>query len=363
MRRFRSLPCLAWREMAELRMTGPRARLAFAAALAVGIAMLLALALRLHMVLWAGISAFVCMQASQPQSLRKGGLRLWGTFLGAALSLLLFPLAAYDQAAALMLLFCAGTLAILGSMVSTYAYAWLLGGLTMLIIILSALDDPARLFSLAADRCAEIVLGTAVALAAARALLPAISAPPQPGPGWASLLGPRSYMIGHAARTGAALALVPVIWRVFELPDLAQMAISIGVVMAVPALTGHADQDRHEIIDRALQRLIGCCIGAGAGLLFLLTPLADSFIAWAGLLMAGAGMAVQMETGRHNVPAIGIQAELGLIVTLVQGWGPAVSLAPAVERFAGMVCALAVLIAVNIFFTPTRDAPGLDAAL
>jgi uncharacterized membrane protein YccC len=351
-----SLPRLIWRELSEVSFAGPRGRLSLAAALAVGVATYLALLLHLQSVFWAGISAFVCMQANHPQSLRKGILRLVGTFTGAALALLLFPLVAFDPAATLALLFCAGTIAILGSFVSTYSYAWLLGGLTMLIIILSALDDPAQTFTLAYNRCSEIILGTSVSLAMARLFLPTESGALAPAPGWASLLGARSYMLGHAMRTGLAVALVPVVWRFFELPDLAQMAISISAVMAVPVLTGDADEDRRTVNDRIVQRLLGCTLGGGLGLLALYTPLTASFWSWLLLLMLGAAVGVQIETGRHGIPAVGMQAAIALIVTLVQGWGPALSPAPAFDRFAGMLGAITLLLIINYLFAPRSNA-------
>jgi uncharacterized membrane protein YccC len=353
--RLASLPRLVLAEFSELTLTGPRARSAVAAAFAVGAAILLALALRLQDVYWAGISAFVCIQASQPQSVRKGLHRILGTVVGAALALLLFPLVAFDHAATMLLLFCAGSLAILGSLVSRYSYAWLLGGITALMVVLGALNDPLQTLNLAFYRSSEIILGTSIALATAKILLPPSATIARAAPGWASVLGTNWYMLGHAVRTGIAVALVPVIWRVFELPNLSQMAISIGAVMAVPVLTGKAEEDRRAVVERSIQRLLGCLIGGGIGLLALITPLASSFWTWLLLLMVAAAIGVEMETGRHGVQTIGIQAEVAFILTMTQGWGPAVSLLPAIDRVAGMMGAIALLLAINFFFGPAQD--------
>jgi uncharacterized membrane protein YccC len=353
--RLASLPRLVLAEFFELTLTGPRARLAVAAAFAVGAAILLALMLRLQDVYWAGISAFVCIQASQPQSVRKGLHRILGTVVGAALALLLFPLVAFNHAATMLLLFCAGSLAILGSLVSRYSYAWLLGGITTLMVVLGALDDPLQTLNLAFYRSSEIILGTCVALATAKTVLPPGTSIAPAAPGWASLLDTNWYMLGHAVRTGIAVALVPVIWRIFELPALSQMAISIGAVMAVPVLTGNAEEDRRAVVERSAQRLLGCLVGGGIGLLVLITPLASLFWTWLLLLMVGAAIGVEMQTGRHGVQTIGIQAEIAFILTMTQGWGPAVSLLPAIDRVAGMMGAIALLLAVNFFFGPEKD--------
>jgi len=82
------------------------------------------------------------MQANQPASLKKGLHRIVGTVSGAVAALIFFPPIAYDHVATMLLLFCAGSLAIAGSLVSRYSYAWLLGGITAVMVVLGALDDP-----------------------------------------------------------------------------------------------------------------------------------------------------------------------------------------------------------------------------
>ncbi len=342
-------------EIGELTLSGPRARAGLAAALAVGVAIVLALTLRLQDVFWAGISAFVCTQASQPQSFRKGFHRIMGTLLGAAAALVCFPPLAFDHLATMLLLFLAGSVAIAGSLVSRFSYAWLLGGITAVMVILGALDDPTQALNIAFFRSSEIVLGTSVALAIARWVLPAGSATTAAAPGWSSLFEPRSSVLGHAFRAGISIAFVPVIWRVLELPNLSQMAISIGAVMAVPVLTGSDEENRRLVAHRSLQRLVGCLIGGGLGLIVLQTDWSASFLVWLLLLMAGAAVGVQMENGRHDVKIIGIQAEVALILTLTQGWGPARLLQPALDRVGGMIGAILLLSAVTLILGPVRS--------
>lgn len=342
-------------ELGELTVSGPRARAGLAAALAVGVAIVLALALRLQDVFWAGISAFVCTQASQPQSFKKGFHRIIGTLFGAAAALVCFPPVAFDHAATMLLLFVAGSTAIAGSLVSRFSYAWLLGGITAVMVILGSLDDPTQALNIAFFRSSEIILGTSVALVVARWLLPAGPVTPTPAPGWGSLFDPQSSVLGHAIRAGISIALVPVIWRVLELPNLSQMAISIGAVMAVPVLTGSDEENRRLVAHRSVQRLAGCLIGGVLGLLVLQTDWSASLPVWLLLLMVGAAVGVQMENGRHGVKIIGIQAEVALILTLTQGWGPASLLQPAIDRVCGMVGAIVLLFAVTLVLGPARS--------
>src|ERR1700757_2863989 len=125
----------------SLTIEGPRARLALASALSVGTALTLALWLHLAAPYWAAITGYLCMQANQPASVRRALHRMLGTVCGAVIGLVLFSQVAYDHAATMLLLFLAGTIAILGSLLSRYSYAWLLGGITAIIIVLGALDD------------------------------------------------------------------------------------------------------------------------------------------------------------------------------------------------------------------------------
>jgi uncharacterized membrane protein YccC len=346
-------------ELSELTVRGPRARAALAAALAVGVAIVFALALRLQDVFWAGISAFVCMQASQPQSLRKGFHRILGTLLGAVAALIFFPPVAFDHFATLLLLFAAGSTAIAGSLVSRYSYAWLLGGITAVMVILGALDDPTQALNIAFFRSSEIVLGTSVALIIANWLLPPGPAIVASAPGWSSLFNPRSNVLDYAYRAGISIAIVPAVWRMLEVPNLSQMAISIGAVMAVPVLTSSDEENRRSVAHRALQRLMGCLVGGALGLFVLQTGWSASFPVWLLLLMIGAAVGVQFETGHHDVKIIGIQAEVALILTLTQGWGPASLLQPALDRVGGMVGAILLLWSVNLILGPVRGDRGL----
>jgi uncharacterized membrane protein YccC len=354
-----SLPREVLAELREMTIRGPRAKVAIATALAVGAAIVAALVLRLQDVYWAGISAFVCMQANQPESLRKGMHRIVGTVTGAAAALICFPPIAFDHVATMLLLFCAASLAIAGSIVSRYSYAWLLGGITAVMVVLGALDDPGQALNIAFFRCIEIVVGTLVALVVTQSLLPPGRTTSPTGRGWGSLFETQNVVLDHALKAGLAVALVPPVWRIFELPNLGQMAISIGAVMAVPVLTASHEENRRAVIDRSVQRLVGCLTGGSIGLLALCFAWSASFPLWLLVLMIGAAVGVQLETGRHNVKTFGIQAEVALILTLVQGWGPAASLWPAIVRVFGMMGALLLLFAVSLILGPPgRAEPG-----
>jgi uncharacterized membrane protein YccC len=302
----------------------------------------------------------MCTQATQPQSLQKGGLRIVGTVTGAGLGFVLAPWAAYDPVVTMLLLFAAGALAISGALLSSHGYAWLLGGITAIMVILGALDNPMDALPIAFYRTAEIVLGTATALLMTRVLLPPGAGAGPAAPGWRSLLGVNWHVLSHATRTGIAIAAVPLVWRQLELPNLSQMAISIGAVMAVPVLSGVPDQDMSAIKHRVLHRATGCALGGGLGVLLLASPLSQSFLPWMLFLIGGIWFAMQVQTGQHGISVVGVQAAVALILTLVQGWGPPASVLPAIDRIAGMFGAIGLLLVVDLLLGPPIEAEAVD---
>jgi uncharacterized membrane protein YccC len=349
----------------SLTLHGPRARLALASALSVGTALTLALWLHLAAPYWAAVTGYVCMQANQPASVRRALHRVLGTVCGAIGGLALFSLVAYDHAGTLLVLFLAGAIGILGSLLSRYSYAWLLGGLTVIIVILGALNDPTKAPELAFDRSAEIILGSLSALAVSLLLLPNAPSLASHAPGWRSLLSDQWHVLNHAIRTGLCIAAVPVLWSIFTLPNLSQMAISVGAVMAVPQLTGDPERDSRAIVERSAQRIGGCLLGGIAGLLVAHISGSWPYVIWLLTIICLVGIAAEIQSSPQALSVAGPQAAVALILTTVHDWGPAHSLAPGIERIAGMTGALTLLFSVNLLFgqpaAPVRELHGAAA--
>lgn len=346
------LPIRIVAALGELTLRGPRARHALTSSLSVGCALTLAFWLHLDAPYWAGITAYVCVQANQPASVRRVLHRVLGTICGAVIALTLFSATAYNHAATMLLLFSAGTIGILGSLLSEYSYAWLLGGITAIMVILGALDDPGQAPALALLRSEEITLGSLAALAVSVMLLPNTPGPAPRAPGWRSLFGDHWHALDHSIRTGICVALVPVLWDAFSLPDLNQMAISIGAIMAVPELTGDPARDNKAITERAVQRMGGCLLGGIAGLIMVHLSGSWPYVFWLLVIMGAAYIAAELQTSPQLLTVAGPQAAVAVILTMVQGDGPALSLTPGLERIAGMMGALALLFTVNLLFPP-----------
>jgi uncharacterized membrane protein YccC len=343
-------------EIAELDLSGARTLPCAMTAIAVALATTIALTLRVDAPWWAAISAFVSIRATAPASLQRGALRIIGTAIGAMVGLLLCPWLIEDQMALSLALMVVGTFGVLGLQVSGHGYAWLLGAVTAVMVLLGALGDPPSALEIACNRTAEVTIGTGAAilvtalLAAAADTASASSTPP----GWSDLLGAQWPSLQHALRAGLAVMLVPLLWRWLELPNLSQTAITAAAVMAVPALSTDEAANQHLITERAMHRLLGCLVGGIAGLACLMLAI-ESFLPWLLMLMAGLWISAHVQASRRGIGYVGTQGAVVFISTLVQGWGPPASIAPGLDRFAGITGGLLILLAVSWLTAPSRS--------
>ena len=334
------------RELSELSLTGPRARICGATALAVVATVVVASAWHMPDLWWAALSASRAIMATRPASFRRVVLRIAGTAAGAGLAIVLLPFMAYDPLACGLALSIVGFLAILGYSVSPFGYAWLFSGITFALVTLSSLQDPPSALSFAWLRLLEVALGCAVAAVVAWMLVPDGGKTEQ-FPGWSDLLGGGFPAVAHALRGGIAIASVPFLWRWLELPGLAQMPITVAAVMAVPfaVLADPSGRDR-EVMSKSLLRIVGCVIGGLAGLLVLALSLTN-FAALLLFLGVGIWVCTHVQASMRGIGYVGTQGSMAFLLTLVQGAGPPESILPGIDRLAGILCGLAILIAVT----------------
>lgn len=340
-------------ELREMDVIGPRARRGHAVTLAVVVSVMLAAALALPDPWWAGISAFMCSQATRSNSLRRTALRILGTAVGAVLGLMLAGTLAYDHVLGLVSLLGIGTVGMLGFMLDRYGYAWLLGAITALMVILSAVQDPRIALTVATNRMLEVVVGSLVALAVALLLAPDGDAAPPPAPGFTDLFGANWPTFLHALRCGSTVMLIPLVWTGFDLPGLPQMAVTVAAVMA--ATPGADVTNPMAFVTRALHRLLGCLFGGIAGLAVLALSL-TTLLPWLIALAAGVFVSTHVQTTSRGHGYVGTQAAIVFIMTMVQGDGPPISILPGIDRFVGITAGLAVLVVVSLLLWPGTEA-------
>lgn len=341
-------------ELAEFSIVGERSAQCAMVALAVALATTVALWVRVDAAWWAAISAFVSTQASAPASLRRGILRILGTALGAIVAVLLLPWLVEDPVALSLTLLAASTVGVIGFLVSQRGYAWLLGAITLDMVLLAAIDDPLSALEVACNRTAEVTIGTLCAILVALMLAPpAAPAQPQATPGWSGLLHAQWPAVQQALCAGIGVMLVPILWTWLELPSLSQAAITVAAVMAVPALSGDAAANQQKFVERALHRILGCAMGGVAGLICLALSI-ENFPAWLAMLSAGIWIAAHVQGSQRGIGYVGTQGAVVFISTLVQGSGPPASIVPGLERFAGITGGLLILLALSILIAPSR---------
>lgn len=350
-------------DLRDFSFSGPRARQATIAALAVVLSALVALVLHMPNAWWAAISGFISTQATRPASLRKAVLRNIGTVCGALLAVVSIGWLAYDPPACCLVLFGVATVGILGQLLSRYAYAWLFTAITFALVVLMSLETPRAAFDIATERTIEVLIGTTVAVILAVLLADegdaADSAAP---PGWHDLFGARWPAVLHALRSGTVLAMLPVVWSWFYVPGVSTMATTAASILAVPTLADNPLDLGARIVEKSTQRLLGCVIGGGLAML-LLGILPDLLAAWVAALFGGIWLFAYVQGSTRGVGYVGMQAALAFILMMIQGDGPPDSLVPALNRFAGIVFGLLTLVIVSLIVQPSIESAVADGVV
>ena len=182
---------------------------------------------------------------------------------------------------------------------------------------------------------------------------------PPPVPGWRHLLGAQWPAVLHGLRSAISVVAVLQIWIWINLPDVAEMAITVAVVMSAPVLSAGGLGTRHAVAERSLHRLIGCVIG-GIVALGCLALQVTSFPWWLAMIGASVWMGMHVQNGKHGVGYIGTQAAFVFIVTLIQGPAPPTSIMPGVDRFAGILGGLGILMIVSLLLWPSDEEIASD---
>ena len=340
------------RELAELGEAPDRTRQGLVAACSVVLATYLALLLEIQSPWWAAISAFMSLTATGGGSLRRGMLRLTGTAAGALLGFIMARWLPYDHFA--MYLFVAGItmLGVVAMQVSPHGLAWLFLTITSILVLLEAINNPLQAASVAYYRMFEVGIGVLSAVIVSNLMLGWNREPPPVAPGWRHLLGAQWPVVLHGARSAIAVCAVMAIWMALEIDQVVEMAITVAVVLAAPVVADGGLGTRHAVAVRSLHRLLGCTLGGAAAIVCLALDV-ESFAWWLGMIGVAVWIGMHIQIGPHGVGYVGTQAAFAFIVTLIQGEAPPTSIMPGVDRFAGIVGGLAILMVVSMVLWPT----------
>ncbi|MEO3473032.1 FUSC family protein [Roseomonas sp. CAU 1739] len=327
---------------------GWSARQGLTTATGVVVAVLASLLLGLQDPWWSAISAWVVAAPDRHQLLAKATQRVLATLVGLATGLVLAAASNGQPALLLLALFCVGATGSWARQVAPTPYAWVLGAVTATMVLVQAAVSPSGLFEFAANRTAEIVTGVLCATLVALLIMPAASAPPAAAP-----VAPSPDELAVVTLSGGlVLVAVLLLWQRFDLPQPMQMAISALVVL---------DRDLGSLRHRGRQRVLGCVLGGGFGLVAM-TLGGASLLLWLGVLGLGLFLFSVLHHGGGPSAYVGTQGGLAVIITLVSGRAPPASILPVAERLAGATLGVVVLTLVAMLVLRMRAGSGRAVA-
>jgi uncharacterized membrane protein YccC len=170
--------------------------------------------------------------------------------------------------------------------------------------------------------------------------------------GW---LRDNGSLILHACRGGLTVMLLPLLMNWLVALGSSTMAVTAVAVMAIPT-TAIRESDGRVVVQRSAYRLVGCALGALLGL-FCLHWVGTGFLAWLLLLMAGVWLDSQIQSGSTGISYVGTQAGLAFLLSMIQGQGPPLSPMPGIDRFAGIMAGLTVLLIITMIISLFRLPP------
>jgi uncharacterized membrane protein YccC len=359
-------------ELRSLQSRGPRGTAALGAALSVALAALAAFILHSDEPWWAGVSAWMVTRSTLADALSRGVMRIAGSAAGAALAVLILGLFAYDPLPFCLCLFVLASIGLFGFAKSPHGYAWMIFAITGDLVMLIALDQPQTAFTTAINRVADVTIGTASALLVTYLLpaLPDALASPaiRTGTTLPVLFWSRRHarefedwlhenwpLILHAARGGLTVMVLPLLLNWLAPLGSSTLAVTAVAVMAIPT-TAILEPDGRTVVQRAVHRLVGCAFGALLGLLCLYW-VGSNFAVWLLLLMSGIWLNSQIQSGSTGISYVGTQAGLAFLLSMIQGQGPPLSPTPGLDRFAGIMAGLLVLLVITMVISLFRVAP------
>ena len=302
--------------------------------------------------------------------------RALACIIGALAALAVLRLFVYQWLPFCLSLFALSCIGSFGFLCSRFGYAWLVGTVTACLVMLMSFDQPHGAFNTAVNRVAEVIIGTVASLIVC-GLTPA---PPHAGTAPSTgLLDPpplacwrRRYgaelarwfpdnrqVLLHVCRGGLTVMLMPALAEWLAPVSPVTVGITVVMVMSIPT-TAILDPDSPAIIQKAAHRLIGCLLGALAGLACLAFVGSD-FLLWIALIPPGIWLCSQIQTGSTGISYIGTQAMFAYLMSMVQGQGPPDSISPGLERLVGVMAGLSILFVVTLILSLIPLSPSAPA--
>ncbi|MEJ0024783.1 MAG: FUSC family protein [Rhizomicrobium sp.] len=162
--------------------------------------------------------------------------------------------------------------------------------------------------------------------------------------------------VQYALKTTAAAMFCYGLYTVLDWPGIHTCFITCYIV----GLTTAA-----ETIEKLTLRILGCLIGAGAGLaaIIYVLPWLTSIGALMGIVFAGAFVAAWIAAGSPRIAYAGFQLAFAFFLCVVQGPAPAFDMVVARDRVVGILIGNVVSYLVFVYVWPVSIAGRIDAAV
>jgi uncharacterized membrane protein YccC len=370
------------RELAAWRLSGARATFGAEAMLSVALSVALARALGLSDTWWAAISGFAVMQTSFSGSVQRAAHRMIGTVIGAALGTLLGPWIGDRPWLFVPVLGAIGGVTVYQANASRAAYAWVLGGVTALMVTYEAhrFASIQATASFAALRGAEVAVGTFACLLVSTAFhvgakwsakrplppesglarstdepeAPVASTPTAP------LASPRQVRMLLGLQGGLAIIILAALTYVLHLPGLAQAMVTAIAVLILPVGLA-SDRTRQSVMEKMVQRIVGCLLAGALGVALL--PLMRGQAALCMLALSlGVWIGCHVQSGREGASYVGRQFAIAFIMVFVQDHHWSADPVPALMRLSGILTGIVVLTIVMLAIDKLAPAPTVPDA-
>lgn len=336
-------------EMRVLAVPGPRMIDEAECVASVLLAIVFSHAIGAENVGWAALSGYIVMRAHVKDSFTRGLMRIAGTLVGAAIALALAPLLLPHALLLSAGLLIAGSVTLYFAITGKRAYAWLLSGLTFMMVLVEGMEHAEEpILRFASTRVLEVVAGTAACVIVSalstwtiRRRLPNPDKAMRAKPANWSATSWHPAVARHVLVAGLALALIPWVWRWLAIPSLSQATVTVFVVMMLPAAAINDDMIS-PLSSRMLNRLIGCLMGGLlAGAILLLSH--HSPVAMTIGLCIGVFIGRHIENGATAMSYAGLQFVVVFLVVLVPDNYTNAAFDPGFERLTGILFGLVLL--------------------
>ncbi|WP_246641838.1 FUSC family protein [Paraburkholderia edwinii] len=359
------------RELAAWKPSTERALFGAEAVLSVVLSVALAHALHLSYTWWAAISGFAVMQTSFNGCLERGTYRILGTLVGALIGTVIGPLIGDRPWLFIPLLGVVGGFAVYWGNGVVASYAWLLGGITFLLVTYEAhsLGSMEATASFAVLRVAEVLIGTLSCVVVSGLFHVAIqwyrrkrAGDAAPASAAAAATPPlrelRAARMLLGLQAGLSVSIIASLTYTLNLPGFAQALVTVAAVMVLPTAS-LTSRDQKPVVQKMVQRLAGCLLAGALGIALL--PLMNGReIPCLIVLSCGIWIGCHVQTGSAGASYVGRQFTIAFIMVFVQDHHWSADPLPALMRLEGILIGIVTLGAVmfataNVPFLPSSD--------